>query len=95
MEAGGTQFLGSCFFHPESLRQPFQEFPGGESVKVFDHSVVVHDAELVVGEVHRHEVVVLFLSGMAGVPCPLFGTDASGGRGSVMPVGNIGEGYLF
>ena len=75
--------------HGELLPDLREELVRAEAVEVLHDPVVVHDAQLVVREEHREEVVVRLVAAMVPVGRFALEANAGGRRGPVVSVGDV------
>lgn len=72
-----------------------EEGLGGMAVEVFDEAVVGKDAELICGEEHTEEPVIVFGALVVGVGASSVAAYANGAGCAVMSIGDVGNGDLL
>ena len=63
----GFIYLHAFFLNVKVLFQCIKKLRIAHAVQVLYHAVIVDDVQLVVGEAHRHEEVVLLIAPVVGV----------------------------
>ena len=81
--------LGAHVFNDVGLFKSLEEVFLAQAVEVLHNAVVVDDVQLVVGEDHGHEVVVLFLAGVGRILFLLLLADEGCGCAAVVTVGDV------
>ena len=89
MQAGRFIDVRAFFFYYKVFIKCSQELFRSQTIKIFHHTVVINDGQLICREANSHKVIIFFITAMIWIQfCFLCSHQCSSGR-TVMAVSNI------